>query len=278
MPRKRIIDPCIWSDEKFNQLSIKARLFFIGLFSSADDEGFIQADPNFLKSLVFPYENWTADEINSLCEELKKLEMIKIYGGKVGEKNHYYIYLPRWWDYQPKPDYPTPSKIANLLVYIGELDSKEALTIHRKFCRKNAGRKARRSRKSSDGVGVGVGVGLGVGVGEGVGVKEIIELFNSTCSPTWLEVKKENLAEEELKKIRLRLKKYPKLEWWGGVFEKMTKTSFLRGENKRGWKPSFVWLFKNNTNALKVYRGDYDKEKFAGEKAWLAEQEAQGAG
>lgn len=244
----------MWSDEKFNQLSIKARLFFIGIFSNADDEGFIQGDPNFLRSIVFPYENILPEEIISLLDELKKLEMIKIYGGKNGEKVYEYIHLPSWWEHQPKPDYPTPSKIANFLIDIGKLDSKLLLSIHLAFCRKKGRRQARRSRKSSDGVGVGVGVGDGLRIGD------IISLFNEMCRGHFKEVKKENLDDVELNSIKLRLKKHPDLEWWKKVFDKMNTTPFLYGENKNGWTANFMWLFKNPKNCLKVFRGDYEKK------------------
>ena len=37
--RKRMIDPSMWINEDFGTLSTLAKLVFIGLFSSADDEG-----------------------------------------------------------------------------------------------------------------------------------------------------------------------------------------------------------------------------------------------
>lgn len=208
MPRKRTIDPTIWSDEKFCQLSLKARLLFIGLFSNADDEGFIHGNSIYLRSTIFPYENWTEEEIISLRKELLELKMIEIFGGKIGTQDHEYIHLPRWWDYQPKPDYPTPSKIANSLIDMGKLDRKNLATIHRNFCRKNARRKASRTEKKSQGVGVGLGVGVGVGVGK-----------DKTISPLFLQ------RAEKLKTFILQNNPSAKVKdsGWGDIVRLMVE-------------------------------------------------------
>lgn len=42
MPRKRMIDPGIWTDDDLGRLGFAERLLFIGLFSLADDEGLIR--------------------------------------------------------------------------------------------------------------------------------------------------------------------------------------------------------------------------------------------
>ena len=39
MPRRRMIDPQIWRNEKIGSLSDTGRLLFIGIFSQADDDG-----------------------------------------------------------------------------------------------------------------------------------------------------------------------------------------------------------------------------------------------
>ena len=56
MARKRMIDPNIWQSEDFGKLSLLAKIVFIGLFSNADDEGRGRANPVYLKSTLFPYE------------------------------------------------------------------------------------------------------------------------------------------------------------------------------------------------------------------------------
>lgn len=57
MARRRMIVPEIWQSESFAQLSILAKLVFIGLFSNADDEGRGIANPVYIKSILFPYDD-----------------------------------------------------------------------------------------------------------------------------------------------------------------------------------------------------------------------------
>ena len=42
------------------------------------------------------------------------------------------------------------------------------------------------------------------------------------------------------------------------LFVKMEGCSFLKGDNRRGWKATFDWLFENGNNWVKVYEGNYD--------------------
>ena len=48
------------------------------------------------------------------------------------------------------------------------------------------------------------------------------------------------------------------LEILKGIFQKMESSAFLKGDNKRGWKASFDWLFENDKNWVKVWEGNYD--------------------
>ena len=51
---------------------------------------------------------------------------------------------------------------------------------------------------------------------------------------------------------------------WGDakktLFEKMQNSSFLKGDNRRGWKATFDWLISNGENWRKVLEGNYDNE------------------
>ena len=54
--RKRMIDPEFWSDEEIGGWKYEARLFYIGLWNFADDDGRLKAHPHLLKSQIFPYD------------------------------------------------------------------------------------------------------------------------------------------------------------------------------------------------------------------------------
>ena len=89
--------------------------------------------------------------------------------------------------------------------------------------------------------------------------KEIKELWNAVCVGY---PKLHSLSESRKNKMRNRVaemggvgKALPLLR---EIFTKMQASSFLRGDNKRGWKASFDWLFENDKNWVKVYEGNYD--------------------
>lgn len=96
MARKRMIHPNIWEDPAFNKLSHSARILFIGMFSNADDEGFMRADKGSLKRLIFGFDDNTT-EINNWIGEIKK-NCKNIHFYKVdGEE---YAHFTRWEKYQ----------------------------------------------------------------------------------------------------------------------------------------------------------------------------------
>ena len=85
MPRKRMISPEFWRDEEIGAWSIEARLFYIGLWSFADDEGRLRAHPKLLKSQIFPYD----EKIN--IEKLKAEVSKKVLWYKYAGQEYGYI-------------------------------------------------------------------------------------------------------------------------------------------------------------------------------------------
>ncbi len=92
--------------------------------------------------------------------------------------------------------------------------------------------------------------------------KKIQEMWNSTCAGY---PKIYTLSEARKNKIRIRIeemggevKALPLLQ---SLFEKMQASNFLKGDNQRGWKASFDWLFENDKNWVKVHEGNYDKKQ-----------------
>lgn len=61
--------------------------------------------------------------------------------------------------------------------------------------------------------------------------------------------------------IRSRWKDFPDIKIWEEVFEKATTSSFLNGNNKRGFTASFDWVIKSPNNFLKVLEGNYSDKK-----------------
>lgn len=106
MARKRMIDPSIWQSEDFSKLSYFSRLVFIGLFSNADDEGRGRANPAFLKSAIFPYDDGLrVADIEKSLNEIAAHMSTTFY---THDEKEYYAF-DHWADWQ-KIDRATQSK------------------------------------------------------------------------------------------------------------------------------------------------------------------------
>jgi len=121
MARRRMIDPKFWASEKVGKLTFRQRLFLIGLFSNADDEGRLIGAPTLLRSTIFPYDDIPIEEIE---KDLAALERTKDRPGSLvryeidGSK---FIALTNWKKYQTinrpqKSLLPEPKGIARSLI------------------------------------------------------------------------------------------------------------------------------------------------------------------
>ncbi len=106
MARKRMIDPCIWTDEGFLHSSLPARLLFIGLITTADDEGKGQGAAASLKAAVFPSDDITIEVVDGLKDELAQKMRVQFYES---EGRQYYR-LCKWHNHQYVQN-AKPSKI-----------------------------------------------------------------------------------------------------------------------------------------------------------------------
>ncbi|MCC8145061.1 MAG: hypothetical protein LIO93_01195, partial [Bacteroidales bacterium] len=76
MARIRTIKPEFWEDEKVANLPFAARLFFIGLWNHADDQGVFKDNPILLKSKIFPYDDIPVSEVSGWLSELEKANIL----------------------------------------------------------------------------------------------------------------------------------------------------------------------------------------------------------
>lgn len=107
MARLRVIKAETWSDEKFVELSMPARLLFIGTWNFADDSGVLEYSTARLKMEIFPND---AIDVGPLLDELLALGMLSAY--TVGDQKlllithfsrHQHINRPS------KPRFPLPT-------------------------------------------------------------------------------------------------------------------------------------------------------------------------
>lgn len=89
MARIRSIKPEFWDDEHLASLPIACRLFYIGCWTFADDQGVFSANPSFLKSRIFPYDDdLKVEDVRSWLKALENKKMIIPFSH---ERDSYYI-------------------------------------------------------------------------------------------------------------------------------------------------------------------------------------------
>lgn len=89
MARIRTIKPKFWDDVKIGRLPRDARLLYIGMWNFADDLGVVIADPVWLKSKLFPYDQIQLQQLEAWLEVLEKTGFISLL--TVQSERFYYL-------------------------------------------------------------------------------------------------------------------------------------------------------------------------------------------
>ena len=106
MARIRTIKPEFWSSEQIVEMSPTARLLFIGLWNFCDDGGNHPASPKTLKMQVFPGDDITAAQVETMIDEMKKAALLIEYEAE-GKK---YWHVTGWHHQKiEKPNYRHPA-------------------------------------------------------------------------------------------------------------------------------------------------------------------------
>jgi hypothetical protein len=98
MARKRMIDPSIFTGPDLGELPPMPRFLFHALISMSDDKGRFSADPRFLKSAIFPYDDSTTveairDALALLAARVSDLVLYEVAGRPYG-------LFRKWFQYQ----------------------------------------------------------------------------------------------------------------------------------------------------------------------------------
>jgi len=106
VPRKRMIDPDMWTGETFGFLSDLAQIYFIGLVSNADDYGRFKLNPVVQRAQIRPYKEDSFEAVAGALCEIIATGAVQAY-----EKDGaLYGHLVNWNRFQ-KVAHPTASKI-----------------------------------------------------------------------------------------------------------------------------------------------------------------------
>lgn len=102
---RRMIDDSMWSNERFAEMPMGARLLQIGVINHADDQGRMKANPVYLRAQIFPYDDIAPGQIQEWLNIMAANNTIILYeaDGRV------YLQLTNWWKYQAL-QYAQPSQ------------------------------------------------------------------------------------------------------------------------------------------------------------------------
>lgn len=112
MARIRTIKPEFWSSEQVVDCSPTSRLLFIGMWNFCDDGGNCPASCRGLKMQVFPGDDFTADDIRKMMDELVRAGLVLQYFADGKE----YWHVTGWQHQKIEKKaykYPQPHEIAD---------------------------------------------------------------------------------------------------------------------------------------------------------------------
>lgn len=266
--RSRVIKPEFWSDEKLANISRELRLFFVGLWCVADDQGVTHASPALLRSQLFPYdETLTTPQVQGWVTELSRLGFVIPYTAQNGEN---YLYIANFNRHQ-RIDHP--SKKSFNPPPEGGLES---------FSR-NLREPSRDLQKTAPQTEVKLKQKLKLKLKEH-SCQRLAPLTPAPIDLTglWIDLTKDKLpgiagiTPTRLKKIKARLNDTPKEiapeVYWRQVILRIVGSAFCRGNGSTGWRASFDWLLQPEVH-LKVMEGKYD-DRPAGQREMTPAQMA----
>lgn len=102
---RRMIDDSIWSNERFAEMPMGARLLQLGIINHADDQGRMKANPTYLRAQVFPYDEIAPQQVQQWLELMHSNDTIILYEAD----GRQYLQLVNWWRYQSL-QYAQPSQ------------------------------------------------------------------------------------------------------------------------------------------------------------------------
>ncbi len=244
MARIRNIKPTFFEDLKLADVSIFARLLYIGLWCHMDKQGVTENSARLIKARLFPYDKkinevTIRDAVSALVTSGRLFEFEfedkrLILCPKFQVHQHFHNKEKPAWHFAPgfleslgvAPDKPeanpmqTPVEpLGNRKSEIGDLKSEP-------------------SSQECD----------------AISPEALVGKFNSICSQL-PAVKK--LTPKRRKVIAAALRENPKQAYWEELFFKAGASKFLSGANDKSWCANFDWILKPD-NQAKIIEGNFD--------------------
>lgn len=217
MPRKRMLDPGIWTNEDFGNLPPLAQVYCIGLISNADDAGRTKAGPAYLKAVIRPYGEETPEDVIEALYAIYKSGIAEPYEAGGG----WYAVLPNWSKYQTIQK-PTPSKLPT------PNGSEELPEVIERYCRRTVGLSPKRIEEK--------GSNVLTDMPDNSTVQEIFDLYKRKING------KSRLTEGAKRKIKSRLRVYSVEELRDAVQRFSDTEWWMENNAHRG----IAWFFNSD--------------------------------
>jgi hypothetical protein len=229
MARIRTVKPEFWTDDKVVSVSRDARLFFVGMFNWADDEGILEDKPLQLKMRIFPSDSDLGEtEINALLGQLADKKLIQRYV----VKSQRLICISKFNRHQ-KIDHPSQSRFPGPQSEENPNDREKI----RAFAKKSPGREGKGRDQGREGKGKGKGV-----VREEAPYQELLNLWNEH-RPKGLPGAK-GLNDKRRQYMKAGWAGFPDMEHWRKVIKNQAANPHRMGSNDRGWKANIDFVFR----------------------------------
>ena len=234
MARSRNVKPGFFFNTDLADIEPLGRLLFIGLWTIADRDGRLVDEVRWIKAQTLPYDECDVDALLNKLAEKNFLIRYEVKGNR-------YMQILNFAKHQnPHRD----EKSKEIPAYKGYKSTKPA--------RCKNGTSIDKAPKEH---GSGRDDSLLLNADS---FNLIIDSFHREC-PSLPSVMR--LTERRKKTLRARLKEYPP-ERLTEAFKKVAASSFLTGDNDRGWRADFDWILNEN-NLVKILEGKYDDKKEA---------------
>ena len=255
MPRIRTIKPEFWTDGEMLSISRDARLFYIGLWNFADDNGVLDHDLIAIKARIFPNDQVPVDKLLAELVKIKKVIVYKIKGKQYicvkNLKNHQIIDRPR------HSNLPPPSR--------NQLKSIEISSGREGKGREGKGRERKGKESNANALLVNAGALTPADTSS-----QLMTRWNELAVKAGLS-QVAFLTNGRKRKISARLRKAGFVEKFMRAISMIPASDFLLGL-KGGWKVNFDWLIRNDENIVKILEGRYLNAKSAAELTHLKAQ------
>lgn len=89
-------------------------------------------------------------------------------------------------------------------------------------------------------------------------VNLLVEIWNKSKPSSLAEVKSVSSGSKRFKQAGARWRERPDREYWAEVFRRIGESSFLTGDNDRGWRADFEWATRPDKHD-EIMSGKYER-------------------